>query len=144
MQLRESKVEFAHEQPLKSIKLSKEVAMFWKLKVLLSKLDKRIEDQNREVKKRAEHSRISDQQIRDREREERIKLREFGQKFRCHVCGRPSKGPTFYEGTPAIFDVSGSDPYYDWNEPKDLKKCVKCGELTCRRHLCGGVCKNCA
>lgn len=134
----------------------------------------------REIDKRAKAEKALDKKLEDEKRradygyfkeQERIK-KEFGKRFKCCVCGKPSKIPaqmvideydTFsqdsYGGTTYTHTTYGPD--YDspadriqcqycnmWvcntNNKKHYNKCKECGRLFCSKHIYRGVCKECA
>lgn len=130
--------------------------MFWRIKAFFQDLQARSAEQQRQSKKSAASNA---QLLKDNLKEElelQVKLQEYKEKYKCHVCGKLSDDPIEYESTPAIFDSSGSPAYTDWNNPpKNTTICIKCGEPTCNLHIHKikqppwrdyiheGVCKTC-
>lgn len=63
----------------------------------------------------------------------------YGRRFKCHVCKRPSTGPT-------ITEVAEMQPSIDMNNPVDRTRCRSrnCGKWTCDECLHNGICRKCA
>ena len=139
-------------------------------------------DEALEAKRRVEQERQAEIRRRQEEKEKRHleklkseykeRLRKHQQRFRCHICGKPSQGPRrlvywygpgmgyidyeekgnrtghFTEGM--VFseeDVWELDEPYgdrpDWNRPFGLYKCHKCSRWTCGDHFHLDRCQYC-
>ena len=120
-----------------------------------SQLDARIqarkeEDARRkqEAQKRAEAAR------KQRAAEEYAKnLKRSQQRFKCHICGKPSTGP----GTVNVSNSTRGQGYWggggsdqSWDVPAGLTRCGRCKKWACDNHihhiggLMGSICMNCA
>lgn len=123
-----------------------------------SRIDERIDEFHRrqreeeERKRKAEEERI-DRQMKKRQeellaeirREDQRDLARHQRRFRCHVCGKPSKGPHVSRSIEWHGDSGGGETWYrNWDTPTGLKKCDRCSKWTCEEHIYRGICSRCA
>jgi hypothetical protein len=81
--------------------------------------------------KAAEEARQKKQQSEQRARERERQLRRHQRKYKCHICGAPSDGPTRHR---SIWMGEAGDRYveYDsWADPAGLQQCSICGKWAC-------------
>ena len=66
-------------------------------------------------------------------------LRRHTERFRCAICGVPSRRPAYETLDGAAHSWS------DWNRPGDLHWCRDCGRYACARHYSPdrGYCSEC-
>lgn len=99
------------------------------------------------TKRESEKARLAEQKRKEEELERTLREREENQrelqrklerhmrKFKCHICGKPSRGPdqpTFY-GPGNENPSSWGGPTY-WDRPTELYKCQECGKWACWEH----------
>ncbi len=70
--------------------------------------------------------------------------------FRCAVCDRPSSGPILIGNSDDRLEISsfsgviaGFDEQEDWETPRDLQQCNRCGLFYCLDHIRGNSCLRC-
>lgn len=109
---------------------------------------KKIDNHFERLKAKEERPKREKEEQVKREREE--KVRKLGQKFRCHICGRPSKEPAKIEHR-GEYQQRGTESGYvggfivdDWSRPGDLSLCSICEGFTCSEHLHKNICQKCA
>ena len=76
---------------------------------------------------------------------ERVTI-EFGKKYFCKLCGKPSTGPLTRAWTTEN-DGVGADYEHEethWDTPRDLVNCAICGEWVCHDCTHLKICKKCA
>lgn len=101
-----------------------------------SKIDNYLEEQ-----KRIEDAE-ADRRREEREREYQDKLEVHRKRFKCHVCGEPSKGP--YLQDTSSWDAPHGPIIEHWQTPTGLTKCNMCGKWVCEDCNHKGICERCA
>jgi hypothetical protein len=101
--------------------------------------------------RRAEESRKRDE---ERQRAHESKVAEHIARYKCHICGTPSKGPYYDESyTVSSHNVGSGEnttpDYYHhgkgwmYDRPTSLATCSQCHRWTCDNDMKGGKCSRC-
>lgn len=103
-------------------------------------IDRRLK--KKEEAKRKRRSRRAEKAMEADKRREREMLERHRQKYRCHICGEQSSGPSYETGD---WDAGKNSTYYPiWNKPVNLSQCKRCEKWVCVECSHNGYCKKCA
>jgi hypothetical protein len=124
-----------------------------------SDIDRRLQarEEAKAKRKAAEKARQRKQQAEQRAREAERHLQQHKRRYKCHICGKPSDGPSHilkirnpvsgdYEEVDYPFGLHQQIEYDDWYKPAGLQRCSICCRWACfeREHIYRGICEKCA
>ena len=110
--------------------------MSWRTKARQTLKKEREEAEKR--KKQAAEGKLEQEQ---RLHQEALQVHQTN--LKCHLCDRPSEGPTIISLYPFLAEEDAKIPYTLWDQPSSLIRCDKCRKWVCSNCEEQGRCRKC-